>query len=168
VSDRNALHLLEFVDRKALATELRALRKFSGADLGIGRHSPTEQIEDELTEFFSTNSATFQAPIALRGSPFAEKVWRALCEIPPGETRSYADIAAAIGQPSAVRAVARANGANRIAIVVPCHRVIGADGSMTGYGGGLWRKRRLIELESHFALAGRDNQQTDCTRRHHG
>jgi AraC family transcriptional regulator of adaptative response/methylated-DNA-[protein]-cysteine methyltransferase len=168
VSDRNALHLLEFVDRKALATELRALRKFSGADLGIGQHSPTEQIEDELTEFFSTNSATFQAPIALRGSPFAEKVWRALCEIPPGETRSYADIAATIGQPSAVRAVARANGANRIAIVVPCHRVIGADGSMTGYGGGLWRKRRLIELESHFALAGRGNQQTDCTRRHHG
>ena len=92
-SDREALHLLEFVDRKALGAELRALRQSSDGGLGIGRHSPTEQIENELNGFFSGRSASFRTPIALCGSPFANKVWRALCEIPPGETRSYAEIA---------------------------------------------------------------------------
>ena len=115
--------------------------------LGIGRFAPTEQIEAELCAYFDGESARFNVPIAYHGSGFAQRVWDALRQIPAGETRSYADLARAIGQPSAVRAVARANGANRLALVVPCHRVIGADGSLTGYGGGLWRKQWLIDLE---------------------
>ena len=81
------------------------------------------------------------------GTPFQLKVWRALRRIPAGRTRSYSELAACIGRPEAVRAVARANGDNRLAIIVPCHRVIGADGKLTGYGGGLWRKQRLLDLE---------------------
>lgn len=150
VSDRNALHLLEFLDRKALSRELMRLRKTSGGRLGIGRHPPTGQIESELDTFFASASGDFTTPLALHGTPFMKRVWQALRGIPPGETRSYAEIAAVIGRPTAVRAVARANGANQIALVIPCHRVIGANGSLTGYGGGLWRKQRLIELERNL------------------
>jgi AraC family transcriptional regulator of adaptative response/methylated-DNA-[protein]-cysteine methyltransferase len=81
-------------------------------------------------------------------------VWKALIEVPYGETRSYAEQATAIGKPSAVRAVGRANGGNRIAILVPCHRIVGADGRLTGYGGGLWRKRYLLDLEAKLSSRG--------------
>ncbi|KAF1006282.1 MAG: Methylated-DNA--protein-cysteine methyltransferase [Luteibacter sp.] len=87
----------------------------------------------------------------MHGSPFTRSVWDELMTIPPGTTRSYSAIAASAGRPTAVRAVARANGANQIAIVIPCHRVIGADGSLTGYGGGLWRKEWLLRHERKFA-----------------
>jgi AraC family transcriptional regulator of adaptative response/methylated-DNA-[protein]-cysteine methyltransferase len=87
----------------------------------------------------------------MHGSVFAQTVWQELMRIPPGTTCSYGDVAKRIDQPTATRAVARANGANQIAIVIPCHRVIGADGSLTGYGGGLWRKQRLLEIEQHYA-----------------
>jgi AraC family transcriptional regulator, regulatory protein of adaptative response / methylated-DNA-[protein]-cysteine methyltransferase len=90
----------------------------------------------------------------MTGSDFVKTVWTALRTIPAGETRSYAQLADSIGRPSAVRAVARANGANPLALVVPCHRVIGADGSLTGYGGGLWRKQKLIELERRYLKSG--------------
>ena len=150
VSDAHALHLLEFMDRKALPTELAMLRKMVRGHLGLGRFAPTDRIEQELEAFFSGRSATFTTPIAQHGSAFTLSVWEALRRIPPGETRSYSEIAAEIGRPSATRAVARANGANPLAIVVPCHRVIGSDGSLTGYGGGLWRKQRLIELERGY------------------
>jgi len=96
---------------------------------------------------FAGNLRHFKTPLAPVGTPFSKSVWAKLREIPVGETRSYAQIARAIDRPTATRAVARANGANPIAIVVPCHRVIGSDGSLTGYGGGLWRKRWLIEHE---------------------
>jgi AraC family transcriptional regulator of adaptative response/methylated-DNA-[protein]-cysteine methyltransferase len=86
-------------------------------------------------------------PLVTAGTPFQERVWSALQAIPYGETRSYRDQADAIGRPEAVRAVARANGDNRISILIPCHRVIGKDGQLVGYGGGLWRKRHLLELE---------------------
>ena len=86
-----------------------------------------------------------------RGSPFTSRVWDALVEIPCGETRSYGQIAERIGQPSAVRAVARANGANQVAILVPCHRVIGADGTLVGYGGKLWRKKWLLDHEQRLS-----------------
>ncbi len=89
-------------------------------------------------------------PLALHGSDFTKQVWRALMDIPAGETRSYGGLAANMGRPEASRAVARANGANQIALVIPCHRVIGADGSLTGYGGGLWRKQRLLEIEAQY------------------
>lgn len=150
VSDAGHLHLLEFADRKALPTELKKLRAAVKGDLGIGRHQPTGQVEAELAAYFKGQGARFQVPLAFHGSPFERQVWHELREIPAGETRSYSDIARCVGRPSAVRAVARANGANQIAIVIPCHRVIGADGSLTGYGGGLWRKQKLIELERQF------------------
>jgi AraC family transcriptional regulator, regulatory protein of adaptative response / methylated-DNA-[protein]-cysteine methyltransferase len=147
VCSRNHLHLLEFVDRKDLPTELKRLQASSKGQIGIGPMSPSEQAKAELSDYFAARSDRFETPLALDGSPFTRAVWDALREIPAGETRSYADIARRIGRPSATRAVARANGANQIALMIPCHRVIGADGSLTGYGGGLWRKQRLIEIE---------------------
>ncbi|KEP70606.1 6-O-methylguanine DNA methyltransferase [Thioclava dalianensis] len=151
VSSARHLHLLEFLDRKALPAELTALRKSTPGGIGVGRLAPTVQAETELSAYFEGRSARFETPLAQGGSAFARAVWQALREIPAGETRSYSQIAEAIGQPSASRAVARANGANQIALMVPCHRVIGADGSLTGYGGGLWRKQRLIEIERAYA-----------------
>lgn len=150
VCDTRALHLLEFVDRKALPGSLKKLQAYAKGSLGFGRFEVTDQVEAELGAFFSGNSAEFQVPLAYHGSAFTKEVWHALRKIPAGETRAYSDMANAIGRPTSVRAVARANGANQIALIVPCHRVIGADGSLTGYGGGLWRKQRLIELEQAY------------------
>lgn len=150
VACRHRLHLLEFVDRKALPAALRRLRELSGG-MGIGRTSVTEQAAAELESFFAGRSAMFATPLHLEGSAFRRAVWEALRSIPPGTTRSYADIARQIGLPGATRAVAQANGANQIALMVPCHRVIGADGSLTGYGGGLWRKQQLLEIERQYS-----------------
>lgn len=154
VSDRSSLHLLEFVDRKALPRELKRLRDATRGGIGIGRLAPTEQIADELKAYFAGEGARFETPMTYHGSPFTREVWLELRRIPAGATRSYSDLAKAIGRPSATRAVARANGANQIAIAIPCHRVIGADGSLTGYGGGIWRKQKLIELEQAYASQG--------------
>ncbi|MBY6049963.1 bifunctional transcriptional activator/DNA repair enzyme AdaA [Vannielia litorea] len=151
VSDARALHLLEFVGRKALPRELQRLHAGVKGALGFGRPAPTSQVAAELGRFFRAESAQFGVPLALHGSEFTREVWAALRDIPAGQTRSYGEVARAIGRPDAVRAVARANGANQIALVIPCHRVIGADGNLTGYGGGLWRKERLIALERGFA-----------------
>jgi len=106
----------------------------------------------ELEEYFAGRRRRFDLPLDLRGTDFQKSCWQELLKIPYGETRSYADIARAIGNPAAVRAVGLANGHNPIAIMVPCHRVIGSDGSLTGYGGGLETKRKLLELEG--ALSG--------------
>ena len=107
----------------------------------------------QLEEYFSGRRRQFDLPLDLHGTDFQERCWHELLKIPYGETRSYADIARGIGRPTAVRAVGLANGQNPIAIVVPCHRVIGSDGSLTGYGGGLHIKRRLLELEGAFSGA---------------
>ncbi|WP_322895279.1 MULTISPECIES: trifunctional transcriptional activator/DNA repair protein Ada/methylated-DNA--[protein]-cysteine S-methyltransferase [unclassified Yoonia] len=147
VSSRSHLHLLEFVDRKGLPAELARLQTAAKDGIGIGTLPPSEQATAELADYFAARSSRFLTPLALAGSAFTQQVWDALRAIPTGETRSYSDIARQIGRPSATRAVARANGANQIALMIPCHRVIGADGSLTGYGGGLWRKQRLIEIE---------------------
>ncbi|MGY6632543.1 MAG: bifunctional transcriptional activator/DNA repair enzyme AdaA [Alkalilacustris sp.] len=147
VASRSHLHLLEFLDRKALPAELTALQAAARETIGIGIFPPSEQAAAELAAYFAARAARFDTPLAPAGSPFARQVWDALREIPAGETRSYGQIARHIGRPTATRAIARANGANRIALMIPCHRVIGADGSLTGYGGGLWRKQRLIEIE---------------------
>lgn len=153
VSSSTHLHLLEFVDRKALASELRRLQLLTKGGLGLGRPEPTEQAEEEINAYFSGQSAVFKTPLAFHGTAFSRQVWSELRKIVPGETCSYGDLARRIGRPSATRAVARANGANQIALMVPCHRVIGADGSLTGYGGGLWRKQRLIEIEQQFSMS---------------
>jgi O-6-methylguanine DNA methyltransferase len=105
----------------------------------------------QLAEYFAGQRREFDLPLDLRGTDFQKSCWRELLKIPHGETRSYADIARAMGKPAAVRAVGLANGQNPIAIIVPCHRVIGSDGSLTGYGGGLETKRKLLELEGSFS-----------------
>jgi len=151
VADAKSLYLLEFLERKALKSELKRLIQDAKGDLGLGRLAPIDQAEKELSAFFAGTNARFETPLAPGGSDFAQSVWHALRQIPVGETRSYSDIARSIGRPSATRAVAQANGANRIAILIPCHRVLGADGTLTGYGGGLWRKDRLIALERSYA-----------------
>ena len=150
VTDKTHLHLLEFTERKALPTELAKLQRVVSGGIGIGRTGVTDQIEAELGAFFDGRIAAFKTPLALHGNDFTKQVWRALIEIPAGETRSYGGLAADIGRPEASRAVARANGANQIALVIPCHRVLGADGSLTGYGGGLWRKQKLLEIEAMY------------------
>jgi AraC family transcriptional regulator of adaptative response/methylated-DNA-[protein]-cysteine methyltransferase len=156
LADDDGLALLEFVDRRGLERELELIQRQFARRILPGEHRLLTQIEGELAAYFAGRSLTFTTPLALRGSPFQRAVWNELLTIPAGTTRSYADIAAAIGRASAVRAVGRANGDNRICIVVPCHRVIGADGTLTGYGGGLWRKQWLLEHER--AQAGGSGQ----------
>lgn len=150
VADDKALHLLEFTDRKALTTQLAKISRDAKGRIGLGETAVTGAAADQLAAFFAGTLARFDLPLAPHGTEFQCRVWEALCQIPAGETRSYAELAQAIGQPNAVRAVARANATNGIAIVIPCHRVIGSDGTLTGYAGGLWRKEKLIEAEHHY------------------
>ena len=151
VADQHALHLLEFFDRKALPGELVRLGSVTRCCITFGRLPPIDRIEAELRAYFDGSSACFETPLALHGSAFTLSVWHALRAIPPGATCSYTELAVAAGRPAAVRAAGRANGANQLAIAIPCHRVLGADGALTGYGGGLWRKRWLIEHEHRLA-----------------
>jgi methylated-DNA-[protein]-cysteine S-methyltransferase len=109
---------------------------------------PFAEVQAQLREYFAGERTGFEVPLALDGSSFERRVWSALQQIPYGETISYGELARGIGQPAAARAVGLANGRNPIAVIVPCHRVIGANGTLTGYGGGLERKRTLLELES--------------------
>jgi AraC family transcriptional regulator, regulatory protein of adaptative response / methylated-DNA-[protein]-cysteine methyltransferase len=139
--------LLEFTDRRLLEQQLATLRRRFRAALAPDDHPHLQTLRTELDEYFAGARSTFSVPIDAPGSPFEERVWRALREIPYGETRSYTDVARAIGHPAASRAVGRANGLNRIAIVIPCHRVVNTNGELGGYGGGLWRKRRLLDIE---------------------
>ncbi len=151
IADDAHLHLLEFFDRKALPTELDRLRTATRSAIAFERTPVIQGIADELESYYTGRSATFQTPLALHGTPFTRKVWECLQYIPAGTVQSYRDLAQTLGQPTATRAVARANGANQLAVVIPCHRVIGHDGSLTGYGGGLWRKQWLIDHERrHF------------------
>ncbi|QWA11257.1 bifunctional transcriptional activator/DNA repair protein Ada [Sodalis ligni] len=147
IGDKRTLYLLEFLDRKALPGEIVSIKKATGSEIVMGREEPIDLIEEELGLYFAGKISDFTTPLAKFGTPFTNTVWDALRTIPMGQVRSYSDIARQLGNGKATRAVARANGANQIAIVIPCHRVIGADGSLTGYGGGLWRKKWLIEHE---------------------
>lgn len=151
VSDAKALYLLEFAERRALPTELKRLYAYAKGSLGFGRFAPIDQIAQEMDAFMAGTATQFETRLAPLGTPFTQEVWQTLRQIPAGETRSYAQVARMMGRADATRAVARANGANPIAIVIPCHRVLGADGTLTGYGGGLWRKQALIELERGYA-----------------
>lgn len=143
IADEEALCLLEFADRRGLEREVRKLN----AAIVWGTAHPIRSIEKELKKYFKGESGDFQTPIKMLGSPFQKGVWEELKKIPFGETRSYAEIAKALNKPSAFRAVAQANGANQLAIVIPCHRVINATGALGGYAGGLSRKRWLIDHE---------------------
>ena len=148
----SALCLLEFTDRRMLETQLSRLQKRTAAILVESSNSVIEQTEAELSDYFSGSLRQFRVPLEPAGTEFQRKVWQILTTIPYGMTRSYGAQALAVGNPDAIRAVARANGDNPIAIIVPCHRVIGTDGKLTGYGGGLWRKRWLLDHESGGAL----------------
>ncbi len=150
IADDSNLHLLEFVDRKGLAREVEKLYKGCKGQIGFGRPAVMDRLTTQLTEYFTGNRALFDIPIVMHGTEFTKSVWRQLQQIPAGKTMSYGELAKTIGQPTASRAVARANGTNQIAIVIPCHRVIGADGTLTGYAGGLWRKQKLIETELKY------------------
>jgi AraC family transcriptional regulator of adaptative response/methylated-DNA-[protein]-cysteine methyltransferase len=153
VADDHALHLLEFADRPALPKELERLRKAVKGRVALGRPAPIDQAAEEMRAYLAGRLTRFETPLVLHGTPFTRQVWEALRRIPAGETRSYSGLAQEIGRPEATRAVARANGANQIAVMIPCHRVLGADGSLTGYGGGLWRKERLIALERQMGAS---------------
>jgi AraC family transcriptional regulator of adaptative response/methylated-DNA-[protein]-cysteine methyltransferase len=152
VADDAALHLLEFENRVAFTGELRLLERDFGL-IGSGSNTVLERLVSQLGDYFAGESADFQIPTIQRGTAFEESVWQALRQIRPGHTRSYGDIAEVLGHPGKSREVGRANGANRISILVPCHRVIGADGSLVGYGGGLWRKKWLLDHERRYAWA---------------
>ena len=145
------LRHLQFMDRKSI----KRMIANHAAEYPEATWEPSllelKPVVDQLDAYFCGNLTTFDLPLDPVGTEFQLKVWRALCRIPYGETRAYGQIAKAIGQPGAARAVGLANNHNPLPIVVPCHRVIGADGSLTGYGGGLPRKRKLLDLEARFA-----------------
>jgi AraC family transcriptional regulator of adaptative response/methylated-DNA-[protein]-cysteine methyltransferase len=154
IADANALHILEFAERRALPAEIRKLQSLTGSGIAMGRFAPIDQIETELNAYFAGENLGFRTRLAGHGSDFQRRVWEALRAIPVGVSRTYGSIASELDLPTSTRAVAGANGANQIAIVIPCHRLLGADGSLTGYGGGLWRKRWLLEHERRMAAAG--------------
>ena len=139
--------LLEFTDRRMIETQFRTLRTRFDRPLASGTNDHLEQLRGEMARYFAGSLTAFTVPVVAPGTPFQEKVWAELRRIPSGETRSYEDIARRLDNPGAMRAVGRANGMNRIAIVIPCHRVVNADGKLGGYGGGLWRKHWLLRLE---------------------
>lgn len=147
IADDDALYLLEFVDRRGLEREVLRLRKRLHAAIIPGTSVTIQSIEAELQSYFAGCLKEFKTPCHLLGSDFQIQTWHALRQIPYGETRSYREQAEAIGKPAAFRAVANANGANQLAIMIPCHRIITSQGTLGGYGGGIARKQWLIEHE---------------------
>ncbi len=139
--------LLEFTDRRMLETQLARLKKSLKSELLPGQSPHFDNLQTQLEEYFNGKRREFDLPLVFMGTPFQKQAWRALLDIPFGSTRSYKEQARALGRPEAVRAVGKANGDNPISIVVPCHRLIGSNGELVGYGGGLWRKRYLLNLE---------------------
>jgi AraC family transcriptional regulator, regulatory protein of adaptative response / methylated-DNA-[protein]-cysteine methyltransferase len=147
MAEERGLVLLEFIDRPALSPEVEELRSRHGYTVAPGRNAHLGRIEEEITAYFAGTLQDFSVPLVTPGTEFQRRVWSALQSIPFGATESYGSLAKKIGNPNACRAVGHANGQNRIAIVIPCHRVIGVDGSLTGYGGGQHRKAFLLDLE---------------------
>lgn len=140
--------LLEFIDKTRLDKQLLKLSKQLNTKFVPGQHPLFDLLEEQLLAYFNSKLTKFSVPLDIPGTEFQQRVWQQLLKIPYGETCSYQQQAEGINHPKAVRAVAKTNGENRIAIIVPCHRVIGKNGKLTGYAGGLWRKQRLLELET--------------------
>lgn len=151
IANDEALYLLEFVDRRGLEREIERMRRKTKSAIIPGMTAPIQSIENELKLYFKGDLHQFKTPLYRLGSPFQKRVWEELQKIEPGTTRSYAELAQAIGKPSACRAVAQANGANQLAIIIPCHRVINSDGQLGGYAGGITRKQWLLDHESKTA-----------------
>lgn len=147
IADDEFLYLLEFASRRGLEREIERLRSRTKSAIIPGRTKPIDSIETELTQYYAGTLNKFKTPLHLLGSPFQQEVWAELQKIPFGETRSYSDIAIGMNRPSSQRAVANANGANQLAIIIPCHRVIQANGEIGGYGGGVSRKQWLLNHE---------------------
>ena len=147
LADGQGLRLLEFVDRRGLERELIGLRRRLKCAIVPGRNATLDETARQLTGYFAGQRMRFELPLAPVGSEFQQRVWTELGRIAPGRTRSYAEMAKKLGIPKAPRAIGRANGSNMLALVIPCHRVIRADGSLCGYAGGIWRKQRLLEHE---------------------
>jgi AraC family transcriptional regulator of adaptative response/methylated-DNA-[protein]-cysteine methyltransferase len=141
------LCFLEFTDRRMLEAQFDALSRRFGLTIVPGENEIIERLRSELGRYFTGGLKRFSVPLEYPGTEFQIRVWRRLLDIPYGETRSYEDVARSIGSPGAVRAVGHANGLNRIAIVIPCHRVVNKSGELGGYGGGLWRKKNLLAIE---------------------
>jgi len=148
------LLLLEFSNRRLLGAQLARVSRAMACEFEPGDTPVIEAVRTQLDEYFRGERREFTIPLHTPGTPFQNRVWAELQRIPIGTTTSYGALARVIGQPTAVRAVARANGDNRIAIIIPCHRVIGSDGSLTGYGGGLSRKQQLLDLEGGALALG--------------
>jgi len=146
-ASEQGLCLLEFIDRKMIDDQIAQLQKQLKARFVTGVNQHLTALETQLAEYFAGNRQKFDIPLDVRGSEFQQKAWQALQQIPYGETRSYQQQAVAIGNEKAVRAIASANAKNRISIVIPCHRVIAKDGGLAGFGGGVWRKKYLLDLE---------------------
>jgi O-6-methylguanine DNA methyltransferase len=144
--------LLEFTDRPMLPTQLEVLARRLRCPLVAGRHRWHDVLHDQLNAYFAGQRAAFDVPLVAPGSPFQERTWAALRRIPPGTTQSYEELALEAGRPGAQRAVGTANGANRIALLLPCHRVVRKGGGLGGYGGGLWRKAWLLDHERRLAV----------------
>ncbi|MEN8153618.1 MAG: methylated-DNA--[protein]-cysteine S-methyltransferase, partial [Acidobacteriota bacterium] len=142
------LCMLEFTDRRMLETEFQDLCTRLNAVILPGKNKFLEMVQEQISEYFEGKRKEFPIPLHTPGTDFQKDVWKILKQIPYGETWSYKQQAIKLNKTKAVRAVANANGMNRIAIIIPCHRVIGSDGSLTGYGGGLDRKKWLLEFES--------------------
>ena len=139
--------LLEFTDRGMLEAEFAAVRRVFNVPLVPGSNDHLARLQVELAGYFGGSVRSFTVPLVYPGSPFQRRVWEELLAVPYGERRSYEQIALAVGKPRAARAVGRANGLNRIAILIPCHRLVNKNGQLAGYGGGLWRKQFLLDLE---------------------
>lgn len=146
--------LLEFTDRRMLETEFKDLQKRLGTEIIAGENEFTKQAVKEMEEYFAGERKEFSVPLDYPGTDFQRAAWTALLDIPYGETTHYQAQAERLNQPTATRAVAAANGQNRIAIIIPCHRVIGKNGKLTGYGGGIERKKWLLEFERKHAGFG--------------
>ena len=154
VADEQGLRLLEFIDRRATERELSILRKRLGTNVVPGEHRYLTATRQQLADYFSGKKLEFDIPLAPIGSTFQLHAWKILQSIQVGETRSYSWMAKQLGDENARRAVGRANGTNMICIVIPCHRVIRADGTLCGYGGGLWRKKWLLDHERRHVRVG--------------
>jgi AraC family transcriptional regulator of adaptative response/methylated-DNA-[protein]-cysteine methyltransferase len=152
IADEDRLYLLEFVSRRGLEREIEKLRMQQKFVILPGRTDPIDSIENELGRYFEGTLQNFETPIRLHGSDFQKSVWEELQKIPYGQTRSYAEQAELVGKPSAIRAVASANGANQLAIIVPCHRIVRSNGDLGGYGGGLDRKKWLLDHEQFHPI----------------
>ena len=140
--------MLEFPFRKSFPRQLEGLKSLLHADIIEGESQYFEMLKSQLEEYFKGQRKVFDIPLVLSGSVFQLKVWNGLRKIPFGEKRTYLKQSENLGSPKAIRAVAAANGANKISILIPCHRVVGSNGSLVGYGGGLRNKQFLLDLES--------------------